>query len=502
MADGHSPSGVPTAFEPGRVLGGRFRVERELGAGGMGVVLVATHLELDEPVALKVMLPKCASNAEAASRFAREARASVKIRSEHIVRVLDVARLEDGTPYMVMEYLEGTDLAGLLEAQGPLPPPAAVAYVLQACDAIAAAHALGIIHRDLKPANLFLARRGDGTQGIKVLDFGISKLSVRLSERDATLTGTSVMMGSPPYMAPEQMLSAKSADARTDIWGLGCVLYELIVGSRPFRGTTMPELCAAIMAESPTPPSELRPDAPKGLDTVVLRCLEKSPAARYPTVAELASALAPFSPESSAVVAGILRRAAPDSVAPAPGASAPPPVNASDTAAAWGQTQTGLGRRGRRHSVMLTATAIVLGGAGWLSWRLVWPPPHAASPSTTARVATEPAQSTMKPPLPAAAGDKSAAPAGPSDRAATQPAVTLAVEPAASRPEPPAQSHAARPAVVRRTPPTGSTRISDAGAPGTTVAKPPVARTATAVPEPAPAPQTPKRRRTLDIGLK
>ena len=265
-------------------------MERRLGVGGMGVVLAATHLELDEPVALKVMLPRFASDVEAASRFAREARASVKIRSEHIVRMLDVARLEDGTPYMVMEYLEGTDLAGLLATQGPLPPHSAVAYVLQACDAIAAAHALGIIHRDLKPANLFLARRGDGTQGIKVLDFGISKLSVRLSERDATLTSTSVMMGSPPYMAPEQMRSAKNVDARTDIWGLGCVLYELLVGSRPFQGTTMPELCAAIMTESPAPPGQLQPGTPKDLDAVVLRCLEKSPAARYASVAELASA--------------------------------------------------------------------------------------------------------------------------------------------------------------------------------------------------------------------
>jgi hypothetical protein len=478
-------------------------VERELGVGGMGVVLAATHLELDEPVALKVMLPKFASNAEAASRFAREARASVKIRSEHMVRVLDVARLEDGTPYMVMEYLEGSDLARLLEAQGPLPPASAVAYVLQACDAIAAAHVLGIIHRDLKPANLFLARRGDGTQGIKVLDFGISKLSARLSERDATLTNTSVMMGSPPYMAPEQMLSAKNADARTDIWGLGCVLYELIVGSRPFHGTTMPELCAAIMAESPAPPSQLRPGTPQELDTVVLRCLEKSPGARYVTIAELASALAPFSPESSAVVSGILRRCAPAGIASDAPAPPGPPDNVR-TAVSWAQTKSFVGRPGRRRSVVLAATAIALGGAGLLGWRLLGPPPRAASPSATAGVVAEAARSSMKPPAPAVSGSKSASAPAPSARAEPRPVVSPAAEAAPSQSEPPVQSHAPRPVVVRRAPRAGSAQSRDAGAPHATVAKPSVAETTPVapVPEPTPAPESPKRRRTLDIGLK
>jgi serine/threonine protein kinase len=476
-------------------------VERELGVGGMGVVLAATHLELDEPVALKVMLPKFASNVEAASRFAREARASVKIRSEHMVRVLDVARLEDGTPYMVMEYLEGSDLAGLLAKQGPLPPASAVAYVLQACDAIAAAHALGIIHRDLKPANLFLARRGDGSQGIKVLDFGISKLSARLSERDTTLTNTSVMMGSPPYMAPEQMLSAKNADARTDIWGLGCVLYELLVGSRPFQGTTMPELCAAIMAESPAPPSQLRPGISRGLEMVVLRCLEKSPGARYETLAELASALAPFSPESSAVVSGILRRYAPAGVTSDAPASPSPPDHVR-TAVSWAQTKSFVGRPGRRRWVVLTATAVTLGGAGLLGGRLLGPP-RTSSPSVTGSVVAEAAQSSTKHPSPAVSGDKGAAPRF-SGGAEPPPVVSPAAEAAPSESEPPARTRTPRSGVVRRAPPASPARSVDAGAPSASVAKPSASETppVAPVPEPTPAPQPPKRRRTLDIGLK
>jgi eukaryotic-like serine/threonine-protein kinase len=465
--------------------------------GGMGVVLAATHLELDEPVALKVMLPKFASNVEAAERFAREARASVKIRSEHMVRVLDVARLEDGTPYMVMEYLEGSDLARLLETQGPLPPQVSVAYVLQACDAIAAAHALGIIHRDLKPGNLFLAQRGDGTRAIKVLDFGISKLSVRLSDRDATLTTTSATMGSPPYMAPEQMRSAKNVDARTDIWGLGCVLYELMVGRRPFQGTTMPELCAAIIAESPAPPSQLTPGIAQALDAVVLRCLEKLPGARYSSVAELASALVPFSPESGAVVSGILRRSAPSGIAL--DGSVPPPATRSDTTAAWGQTRDFAGRPGRQRWVPAAVTAIALGAAGLLGWWFARTPLQTSPPATAAGITGEAAQSSTKPLSAALVGGKSASAQEPTVR--VTPAPPIAAEVAGVQREQPASGRTARPGTVRRAPPAGS-RL-DAGAADTTVAKSPAAEPAPAtLPEPLPSTEPPKRRRTLDIGLK
>jgi eukaryotic-like serine/threonine-protein kinase len=342
-------SSVPDilALTPGTNFAGRFVVERLLGVGGMGVVFAARHLELDEIVAVKVMLPEIAANADTAARFQREARACVRIKSDHVARVLDVSRLEDGTPYMVMEYLEGSNIEEHLRRQGPFDVESAVGCVIQACDAIAAAHAVGIVHRDIKPQNLFRALQGDGSYRIKVLDFGISKVSSRLAETEEKLTKTSCAMGSPVYMAPEQMESAKDVDTRADIWGLGCVLFELLVGRPPFRADTMPELCAAVLKHPAPAPSSLRSDLPAQLDQIVLRCLEKSPSARFVSVGELAQALLPFAPLESDVVARIGRRRStmPPAAAAAQHESvAPPPetpVNVSArpaTGAAVGNT--------------------------------------------------------------------------------------------------------------------------------------------------------------------
>src|SRR4051812_31818578 len=168
---------MPAPVEAGRILAGKYRVERVLGEGGMGVVVAAMHLELEERVALKFLLPQMANNAEYVARFVREARAAAKIRSPHVARVSDVGRLEDGSPYMVMEYLEGADLARYLEQHGRLALEEAVTYVLQVCEALAEAHPIGIVHRDLKPGNLFRVQLSDGSPSIKVLDFGISKMA-------------------------------------------------------------------------------------------------------------------------------------------------------------------------------------------------------------------------------------------------------------------------------------------------------------------------------------
>ncbi len=279
--------------EEGEVLAGKYRVERVLGVGGMGVVVAAMHLQLDERVALKFLLPEALQNAEAVERFAREARAAVKIKSEHVARVIDVGTLETGAPYMVMEYLEGEDLSNLLERAGPLSVPDAVDYLLQACEAIAEAHALGIVHRDLKPGNLFLTRRADGVPAVKVLDFGISKATVigPGSKPDMSLTRTSTIMGSPLYMSPEQMKSTRNVDSRTDIWALGMILHELLSGRTAFRADTVPELCAKILTEPPAPIRDVRPDAPAAVEAAILRCLEKDPARRFQNVAELGAAL-------------------------------------------------------------------------------------------------------------------------------------------------------------------------------------------------------------------
>jgi serine/threonine protein kinase len=286
--------------EVGEILDQKYRVDRILGVGGMGVVVAATHVHLDERVAIKFLLPDAKSNPEVVNRFAREARAASKIKGEHVARVTDVGTLATGEPYMVMEYLQGNDLSAEIDRLGKIKPARAVGYVLQACEALAEAHQIGIIHRDLKPANLFLTQRPDGTDCIKVLDFGISKMNGG-SAADAGMTKTQSSMGSPLYMSPEQMTSAKNVDARADIWSMGVVLYELLSGRSPFVGETLPEVCARILQETPEPLTS--PEIPAQLDAIVQRCLQKTAAARFASMAELAAALAPFSTEDGRIAA-------------------------------------------------------------------------------------------------------------------------------------------------------------------------------------------------------
>lgn len=284
----------------GQILAGKYRVERVLGVGGMGVVVAAHHVQLDEKVAIKFLLPTMLHNHEVVGRFGREARAAVKIKSEHVARVSDVGTLENGAPYMVMEYLDGVDLAAWIQRQGPLPIEQAVDFVLQACVGVASAHGIGIVHRDLKPANLFCLRGNDGQFVIKVLDFGISKVtSLSASDAGGGMTHTAAVMGSPYYMSPEQMHSAKDVDARTDIWALGVVVYELLTGRTPFAGESFAEIAIKVATSSLVPLRSFRPDAPPGLEAVILKCLEKDKARRYVNVAELALALADFGTKRS-----------------------------------------------------------------------------------------------------------------------------------------------------------------------------------------------------------
>ena len=281
----------------GDILAGKYRVERVLGVGGMGVVVAAHHIQLDEKVALKFLLPEALGNPEAVARFAREARAAVKIKSEHVARVSDVGTLPNGSPYMVMEYLEGGDLAAWIKQRGALPIEQAVEFVLQACVAVADAHALGIVHRDLKPANLFCIRRSDGQLTIKVLDFGISKMNDVSGVAAGSVTRTSALMGSPLYMSPEQMRSSKDVDSLTDIWALGIILFELITARPAFLAESVTELAIKVASE-PTPAIQsLRADVPAGLAAIVARCLEKDRRRRFANVAELAVALLPFAPK-------------------------------------------------------------------------------------------------------------------------------------------------------------------------------------------------------------
>jgi serine/threonine protein kinase len=298
-AAGFDPAARPSAspVKPGEILAGKFEVERVLGAGGMGIVVAARHTQLDQRVALKFLLPVACEVPGAVARFLREGKAAARITSEHVARVMDTGVLEGGAPYLVMEYLEGSDLGAVVERRGRVSVDEAIEFVLQACEAIVEAHDLGIVHRDLKPANLFLSKRADGSPLVKVLDFGISK--VEGSGSRSQLTSASVLMGSPRYMSPEQMLSAKDVDARTDVWALGVILYELVTGKPVWHADTMQGLCALI-ASTPAPSLRvLVPDAPEILDDVVARCLAKSRDERVASVADLALALEPIAPATA-----------------------------------------------------------------------------------------------------------------------------------------------------------------------------------------------------------
>jgi serine/threonine-protein kinase len=272
----------------GEIFLDKYRVDSILGHGGMGIVALCTHLALNERVAIKMLRKDVLADADAVERFMREAQAASKLRSEYVARVTDVGRSAGNVPYMVMEYLEGHDLCDLLEARGSLAVPWAVELTLQACEALAEAHSIGIVHRDVKPANLFVTWRPDGSALVKVLDFGISK-----SQTPSTmqLTQTQSLLGTPAYMSPEQTRSARLVDARTDIWSLGTVLYEVLEGHRPFEAESFSEMCVKVATE---PPGAMR-NTPPELQQVVLRCLEKMPEQRYASMAELGRDLVAFS---------------------------------------------------------------------------------------------------------------------------------------------------------------------------------------------------------------
>jgi tRNA A-37 threonylcarbamoyl transferase component Bud32 len=350
VSDEQSIAGVPA---PGQVIAGKYKVEAVLGAGGMGVVLAARHEVLGQRVAIKYLLPEVArAHKESAERFMREARASIELRSEHVARVLDVGTDADGAAFMVMEFLEGQDLQKASRT-GPLAVSDVVEYVLQAAEALAEAHDLGIVHRDLKPANLFLASRRDGSPLVKVLDFGISKLSK--SERG--ITRTDAVMGSPGYMSPEQIRSAKHVDRRADIWGLGVVMYELLAGKPPFDGDNVATLSAQIVLETPERVDAVRPEVPAALADVVARCLAKEPGERFPDMKALADALVPFATPRAALLAERIRSS---SGAVSVHAATMLAGTTADSRTAQGTAGTISGGRGASGTVRLLLTA---GGA-------------------------------------------------------------------------------------------------------------------------------------------
>lgn len=285
--------------QPGEKIAGKYQIERVIGTGGVGMVVAARHLVLGQVVALKFLLPGAAHDKNDVRRFEREAQSAVQLKNEHVCRVFDVGELEDGSPFIVLEYLEGQDLALTLRNSGPLSIVEAVGYLLQVCEAVAEAHSLGMVHRDLKPSNFFLTYRHDGLPLVKVLDFGIAKYKIELEQQDVRLTQTRALLGSPVYMSPEQVRSARSVDHRSDIWSLGVCLFELLTDTVPFGGETVTGVAAAVSTDPVPPIARHRPDVPEDLAAIIEKCLSKRPDDRYQTVADLAEALVPFGPSEA-----------------------------------------------------------------------------------------------------------------------------------------------------------------------------------------------------------
>jgi len=274
----------------GSVVDGKYRVDQVLGRGAMGVVVAATHQQLGERVALKFLRyrAKAGVNDDFQTRFRREARVSAKLKNEHITRVIDVGVWREHVPYMVMDYLAGTDLRDVIKSAGAMPIGTAIEYIVQVCDGIAEAHANGVVHRDLKPSNLFVTKRPDGSDLVKILDFGISKWSAGEAAVDE-LTQTGVVLGSPKYMAPEQLFGSSEVDARADVRSVGAIFYEMLCGRPPFDLPSFTKICAELSTDR-MPPSLVarRADIPPELEAVVMKCFVREPERRIANVAELA----------------------------------------------------------------------------------------------------------------------------------------------------------------------------------------------------------------------
>ena len=367
-------AGVPT----GTVIADKYRVERALGEGAMGIVLAARHLELDELVAIKCLRAQMPWSPDVIARFAREAKASARLKSEHIAKVIDVGVSPAVGPYMVMEYLEGEDLAATLKRRGPLPARRAAEYVMQVCEALAHAHAAGITHRDVKPENLFLTRHGD-LEVIKVLDFGISKArdQGRLFGGQISVKETSVLMGTPLYMSPEQIRSTREVDHRSDIWSLGVVLFELLTGRPAFAADSVTQVCALVLEAAPPPLAEYCASAPPALAAIIERCLMKDQALRFQTAAELANALLPFAPPRARLHAeratAVLRFADPNGGEALPSTLPEGRVASEATLGTAAPTVLGASvatRGGYRATTLALAVAmIVCSGLGFVGYR-------------------------------------------------------------------------------------------------------------------------------------
>jgi serine/threonine-protein kinase len=433
----------------GTLIAGKYRVDRVLGSGGMGVVVQATHVALNQCVAIKLIRDDVARSPELIARFMREARAAAQLPPEHIARVTDVGQTEVGEPFLVMELLAGRDLDAELEARGPLPIEEAVSYILQACEGVAEAHAAGLVHRDLKPANLFIDTRRVAGPVIKVLDFGLSKSYDPKSDK---LTQTSSSFGTPGYMAPEQIRSAKYAEPRSDQHALAMILFELLTGEMAYSAKNITALLISICTTPPPHARALRLDVPKGLDAAILRALAKRPEDRFADLAGFAAAIAPFGgPTGPAIAQRIARILDPQRLsafAPRPSSQDYPRISEPDTNVPT-TSDPGDVSTFRRKSPLLAAAIVgvaALAITGIFVFRAgsgpeVAAPPESPAVTADSRPATSPADG-------APAAQVMPVEPAPTPLPASQPAATApAVKPTARTP-----TGAKAPPVVRSTP--------------------------------------------------
>ncbi|WP_437322348.1 serine/threonine-protein kinase [Sorangium sp. So ce394] len=470
--------------QPGELIAAKYRVERVVAIGGMGVVLAARNEDLDQQVAIKILRQDALSNQEAVARFLREARTAARLQGEHVARVFDVGTTESGVPFMVMEFLSGLDLQQVIETHGPLSIQDAVDYVLQALEAVAEAHAAGVVHRDIKPSNLFLAEHPDGTRHIKVLDFGISKGQGLDSPAEPGLTSTKQVMGSPGYMSPEQMMAPRTVDGRADVWSFGVLLYTLVTGEPPFQGETVAAVMANILHQPVPRLRDKRSDAPAMLERIVARCLERDVSARYANVGKLAQALEPlgssFAKLSTSRIQSAIGAASPAGQTLLNSRAA----EDSDRLSGASWTHTGFRRRSRRRLLVAAGVAALLAsvaGAGvWLVGGVRVAP---EAPSSAA--AGEPGRPGGGALVPGAAAAAPSAPAAsPSAPAAASAAPPSA--PAAASAAPPSA-----PAAASAAPPSPAPTAAPAGSAATGARPKATASGAPHRPGPVPRPQGP-----------
>jgi serine/threonine-protein kinase len=413
----------------GQLLDRKYRIVRLLGEGGMGCVYEARHELIGRRIAIKFLHPDLALHSDILMRFRREAQAAGALESENIAAVTDFGESEDGAPYIVMEFLVGEDLAKLLQRTGPLPIERVIDVTLQACRGLAAAHDQGIVHRDLKPENLFVLRHGDGTDLIKVLDFGIAKLQ-RPDAASSTRTGAA--MGTPYYMPREQARGQKDLDARADVYALGVIMYELLSGQKPYVGDGYNEILFRILTTTPPSLARLRPELPAALVSLVERAMAPEPAERIASVRELSTALTELLPRVGTLPA-----------APAPaGTSAVAPAASTPSLTAPGAATT-LPVPTKRSSwgAFTLAGAVVLAGLGSVAWRARRAEPVPAPRDAAARVSlAAPAQ----PQTSAVVEPPAVAPAAAATTAAATPSATASIAKASAFPRPVRSSAAVR----------------------------------------------------------